>query len=190
MSIYQPHTLSRRSFLRLGTWGAVAVVGTGSVATLSACSSAPPKPSTGFSFLRENDLKIFSALVPVVLHGLIQTSESHNYQALVVNILKNVDGACANLGNKAQTEIYKLLDLLDGKITRWLTTGVYANWPQATPEQVNGFLTRWQSSSISPFNAGYRVLSKLVAVSYFSLPEAQPQAGYSHLASMYQAINS
>jgi len=188
MSTYQAHALSRRTFLRLGTWGTLAIATT-SGAVLTACSSAPPTASKGFSFLRDGDLSLFSALIPVVLGDMIH-SQSHNYQALVVNILKNIDGACANLGNKAQTEIYKLLDLLDGKITRWLTTGVYAGWPQATPEQVKNFLNRWQSSSISPFNAGYRVLSKLVAVSYFSLPEAQQYTGYTHLASMYQAVNS
>ncbi|HNL36777.1 MAG TPA: hypothetical protein PKI88_06695, partial [Agitococcus sp.] len=75
-------------------------------------------------------------------------------------------------------------------ITRWLTTGVLDTWQQASPEDVNHFLQRWQSSSISPFNAGYRVLSKLVAVSYFSLPEAQAQSGYNHLPALYQAINS
>lgn len=188
MSTYQAHVLSRRSFLRLGTWGTLAIATTSGVA-LTACSSAPPKVSKGFSFLREGDLSLFSALIPVVLGDMIH-SKNHNYQALVINILKNIDGACANLGNKAQTDIYKLLDLLDGKITRWLATGVYAGWPQATPQQVNNFLMRWQSSSISPFNAGYRILSKLVAVSYFSLPEAQQHTGYTHLTSMYQAINS
>jgi len=183
-----PTLLTRRDFLRTGAIGTVALTAaTGS--TLTACSSAPSTPSKGFSFLREADLKIFSALIPVVLQGMIQT-EMANYQALQINILKNVDGACANLSYKAQTEIYKLLDLLDGRITRWLTTGVWDTWQQASPENVNHFLQRWQSSSIGPFNAGYRVLSKLVAVSYFSLPEAQAQSGYSHLPALYQAVNS
>ncbi|MFO1391008.1 MAG: hypothetical protein U1E94_02125 [Agitococcus sp.] len=181
-------SLSRRAFLLSGTVGTIALT-TATTSALTACSSAPPSPSKGFQFLREGDLKLFSALIPVVLHGMIQT-ETPNYQALQINILKNVDGACSNLAYKAQTEIYKLLDLLDGRITRWLTTGVLDTWQQASPEDVNHFLQRWQSSSISPFNAGYRVLSKLVAVSYFSLPEAQAQSGYSHLPALYQAINS
>ncbi|HNA20278.1 MAG TPA: hypothetical protein PLN40_02535 [Agitococcus sp.] len=180
--------LSRRAFLRTSTIGTIALT-TATTSTLTACSSTPSTPSKGFNFLREGDLKLFSALIPVVLHSMIQT-ETPNYQALQINILKNVDGACSNLAYKAQTEIYKLLDLLDGRITRWLTTGVLDTWQQASPEDVNHFLQRWQSSSISPFNAGYRVLSKLVAVSYFSLPEAQAQSGYNHLPALYQAINS
>lgn len=183
-----PILLSRRAFLLNGTVGTIALT-TATSSTLTACSSAPPSPSKGFNFLRDGDLTLFSALIPVALAGMIET-DTPNYQALQINILKNVDGACANLGYKAQTEIYKLLDLLDGRITRWLTTGVWGVWQQASPTEVNAFLERWQSSSIGPFNAGYRVLSKLVVVSYFSLPEAQAQSGYSHLPSFYQAINS
>ncbi|MBK8327689.1 MAG: hypothetical protein IPL02_12115 [Moraxellaceae bacterium] len=49
MSSYQAHALSRRTFLRLGTWGTLAIATT-SGAALTACSSAPPTASKGFSF--------------------------------------------------------------------------------------------------------------------------------------------
>ena len=55
MSSYQAHALSRRTFLRLGTWGTLAIATT-SGAALTACSSAPPTASKGFSFLRDGDL--------------------------------------------------------------------------------------------------------------------------------------
>lgn len=183
-----PLLLSRRAFLANSAVGTLALT-TATTSTLTACHAAPPSPSKGFSFLREEDLTLFVALIPVVLQGMIQT-QTPNYQALQINILKNVDGACASLAYKAQSEIYKLLDLLNGRVTRWLTTGVWDRWQQAGSTEVNNFLQRWQSSSIGPFNAGYRVLSKLVAVSYFGLPEAQAQSGYTHLASLYQAVNS
>ncbi|PTQ88407.1 hypothetical protein [Agitococcus lubricus] len=190
MSInYQHLAISRRSFLRLGVVGAATVASVGTVASLSGCSQQPTTLAKGFSFLRTEDLALFTALIPVVLGNLVQT-DSHNYQALVVNILKGVDGACANLGVKAQGEIYKLLDLLAGRITRWLTTGIYGDWIKASPDDMNNFLARWHGSSIAPFNAGYRVLSKLVSVSYFGLPESRQHAGYSPLAMMYQAVNS
>lgn len=186
---YQHLPLSRRSFLRLGVLGTTAVATTGVIGSLSGCSS-PSGSAPGFSFLRSGDLQLFTALIPVVLGDMVH-SDSHNYQALAVNILKGVDGACANLGVKAQTEIHKLLDLLDGRITRWLTTGIYGDWNKVSPADMNHFLLRWRDSSISPFNAGYRVLSKLVAVSYFALPESRQQAGYpGPLAMMYQVVNS
>ena len=188
-STYQAISLSRRSFLTIGALSAGAIAATGVVGSLSGCSH-PQTTASGFSFLRSADLALFSALIPVVLGNLVH-SDSQNYQALVVNILKNVDGACAKLGAKAQTDIHKLLDLLDGRITRWLTTGIYGDWVNVSPADMNQFLLRWHDSSISPFNAGYRVLSKLVAVSYFALPESHQHAGYpGPLAMMYQVVNS
>lgn len=185
---YHHLALSRRSFLRLGAAGITVAATTGVVGSLAGCSSKTGAP--GFVFLRSGDLTLFSALIPVVLGDMVH-SDSHNYQALVVNILKNIDGACANLGGKAQGEIHKLLDLLDGRITRWLTTGIYGDWAKVSAADMNNFLLRWHNSSIGPFNAGYRVLSKLVAVSYFNLPESRQYAGYpGPLAMMYQAVNS
>ncbi len=182
--------LSRRSFLGLGLAGAVALGSTGVVTTLSGCSNQPATAAKGFSFLREGDLQLFKALIPAVLGDVIHT-DSHDYQALVTNILQKVDGACANLGNKAQTEVHKLLDLLDTRLTRWLTTGIYAHWPDVSTADMNKFLVRWRDSSIGPFNAGYRVLSKLVSVSYYSLPESRVYSGYpGPLAALYQVVNA
>ena len=76
--------LSRRAFLRTSTIGTIALT-TATTGTLTACSSTPSTPSKGFQFLREGDLKLFSALIPVVLHSMIQT-ETPNYQALQINI--------------------------------------------------------------------------------------------------------
>lgn len=182
--------LSRRSFLGLGLTGALALGSTGAVATLTGCSNQPSTAAKGFSFLHSGDLQLFKALIPAVLGDVIQT-DSHNYQALVTNILQKVDGACASLGDKAQIDIRKLLDLLDSRFTRWLTTGIYAPWADVDTADMNHFLVRWRDSSISPFNAGYRVLSKLTSVSYYSLPESRPHAGYpGPLAAMYQVVNA
>ena len=102
---------SRRSFLRFSAIGTTAVVSTGVVGSLTACSS-PSSTAKGFTFLRDGDLKLFTALIPVVVGDVLKT-DSHNYQALIINILQKIDGACAALGNHAQNEIHKLLDLLD-----------------------------------------------------------------------------
>ena len=180
---------SRRSFLRFSAIGTTAVVSTGVVGSLTACSSQS-STAKGFTFLRDGDLKLFTALIPVVVGDVLKT-DTHNYQALIINILQKVDGACAALGNHAQNEIHKLLDLLDGRITRWLTTGVSAKWEATTHGDISNFLIRWRDSSISPFNAGYRVLSKLVAVSYYSLPESKIYSGYpGPMAAMYQVVNA
>ena len=92
--------LSRRSFLRFSAIGTTAVVSTGVIGSLTACSSQP-NAAKGFTFLRDGDLKLFTALIPVVVGDVMQT-DSHNHQALIINILQRVDGACAALGNLQQ----------------------------------------------------------------------------------------
>lgn len=182
--------LSRRSLLRLGVIGTVALTSTSLVASLSGCSSRKEASAKGFSFLRDADTRLFKALIPVVLGDVIKTGDSH-YQALEIHVLKNVDGALANLGAPAQGELLKLFDLLHMRATRWLTTGVWADWHQASADDMQSFLKRWQNSSVGPFNAGYRVMTKLVAVSYYSLNESWRFSGYpGPMPALYQAANA
>lgn len=182
--------LTRRSLLRLGVVGTVALTSTSMVATLSGCSSRQEAAAQGFSFLRDADVSLFRALIPIVLGDVVKTGDSH-YQGLQTHVLKNIDGALANLGKPAQGELLKLFDLLHLRATRWLTTGVWANWNDASADDLRSFLKRWQGSSVGPFNAGYRVLTKLVVVSYYSLHESWRFSGYpGPLPSLYQAANA
>lgn len=182
--------LTRRSLLRLGVIGTVALTSTSMVATLSGCSSRQEAAAQGFAFLRDADVSLFRALIPIVLGDVVKTGDSH-YQGLQTHVLKNIDGALANLGKPAQGELLKLFDLLHLRATRWLTTGVWANWNDASADDLRSFLKRWQGSSVGPFNAGYRVLTKLVVVSYYSLHESWRFSGYpGPLPSLYQAANA
>lgn len=185
-----PLLLSRRSLLRLGVIGSVALTSTSLVATLSGCSKHQEAAAQGFAFLRDADVALFKALIPTVLGDVIKTGDSH-YQALETHVLKNVDGALGNLGSPAQGELLKLFDLLHLRATRWLTTGIWANWSEAGADDMQSFLKRWQSSSIGPFNAGYRVMAKLVAISYYSLSESWRFSGYpGPMPALFQAANA
>lgn len=182
--------LTRRSVLRLGVFGAVALSSTSLVASLSGCSRRQEAASQGFGFLRDADVELFKALIPVVLDDVVKHGDSH-YQALETHVLKNVGGALAGLGAPAQGELLKLFDLLHMRGTRWLTTGVWAPWRDAGQDDIRHFLNRWHDSAIGPFNAGYRVMTKLVSISYFSLPESWRFSGYpGPLPSLFQAANA
>lgn len=182
--------LTRRSLLRLGVIGTVALGSASMVAGLSGCSSRQEAQAKGFQFLRDADVQLFKALIPTVLGDVVQSGDSH-YQALETHILKNVDTALANLGRPAQGELLKLFDLLHLRATRWLTTGVWADWKDASAEDLSNFLSRWRASGIGPFNAGYRVLTKLVGISYYSLPDSWRFSGYpGPMPALYQAANA
>lgn len=182
--------LSRRSFLKLGVAGTVVLSSTSMVAGLTGCSSRQEAAAQGFAFLRDADLQLFKALLPAVLGDVVHADDTH-YHALEGQMLLGIDGACANLGQPAQGELTKLFDLLHLRLARWLTTGIYAPWAEASQTDLHAFLQRWRSSSLGLFNAGYRVLTKLVTVTYYSLPESRRYSGYpGPLANVYQIVNS
>jgi hypothetical protein len=182
--------LSRRSFLKLGLAGSVALGTTSLVAGLAGCGRREQAVAQGFRFLRDADVELFRALTPVVLgDALPQDAVIHD--PLVAETLMRLDGACFLLEPHAQAELVKLFDLLHLRITRWLTTGVSSPWSVAEAADVECFLERWRDSSIGVFNAGFRILTKLVAASYYAIPATWSLSGYpGPLAAVYNLVNA
>ncbi|MEK6806611.1 MAG: hypothetical protein AABY95_08180 [Pseudomonadota bacterium] len=176
--------MDRRSFLKLSLAGSAALSAAGLTATLTGCSGAPT-PATGFQFLRDADVTLFRALIPQVLDGIALDA------AAAEECLRRIDLGCFLLEAPAQSEVRKLFDLLNTGLLRRLTTGVSKSWDQAGAEEVQTFLARWHDSSVGLFNAGYRVLVKLVSVSYFCMPQSRKFSGYpGPLDYMYKAVNA
>jgi hypothetical protein len=180
----------RRSFLKLGVMGSLAFGTVGLSAGLAGCHRQVEASAQGFKFLRDADLKLFRALIPVITRGTLP-EDGKAREARVVDILHRVDLGCWHLNAPGQGELLKLFDLLNMGVTRRLAAGVSLPWDHASEDDVDAFLNRWRSSFIGPFNAGYRVLTKLVAVSNYSIAAVWPSAGYpGPLDSMYKAVNS
>jgi hypothetical protein len=181
--------LSRRSFLKLGVAGSVALGTTSLVAGLAGCGKREQAVAQGFAFLRDADVAMFRALAPVVLGDALPADATR--EPLVVETLKRIDGACVLLEPYMQAEVLKLFDLLHLRVTRWATTGIGAPWDQAEAADIARFLERWRGSSIGAFNAGYRLLTKLVAASYYAIPSTWPLSGYpGPLAAVYRLVNA
>lgn len=175
----------RRQFLKLGLAGSAALTTVSLTASLSGCGQREQALAQGFQFLRDADLVLFRALTPVVLEGIAVDT------ATMDESLRRLDDMGARAGTPAQAEIYKLFDLLHMGLTRWLTTGVRVSWNKASPEEIRNFLKRWQNSSIGLFNAGYRLLVKMVEVPYYTQPVGWKAAGYpGPLDWVYKAVNS
>ncbi len=183
-------TLTRRSVLKLGVAGSAVLGGVGLTATLVGCGAREQAAAQGYGFLRDADLVLFRALTPVVLADALP-AEGEQREALITETLKRIDIGGVLVYAPAQKELYKLFDLLHMRFTRWLTTGISAPWNQATPAEINRFLERWRDSSVTAFNGGYRFLTKLVAASYYGIPETFPLSGYpGPLDWVYKAVNS
>lgn len=182
--------LTRRSVLKLGVAGGVALGTTSLVAGLAGCGRREQAIAQGFAFLRDADVVLFRALTPVVL-GDALPADAAVRELLVAETLKRIDDACFLLEPNAQAEVIKLFDLLHMRVTRWLTTGVGAPWAEAEAADIEHFLERWRGSSIGAFNAGYRLLTKLVAASYYAIPSSRTLSGYpGPLEAVYQLVNA
>lgn len=181
--------LSRRSFLKLGVAGSLALGSVGLAAGLAGCGRREQAAAQGLRFLRDADVALFRALVPVILGDALPADPAAR-EARIAETLRGVDAAGDALDPPARRELHKLFDLLHLRVTRWLTTGVAESWERAAPEAVARFLARWRDSSIGAFNLGFRVLLKLVVASFYAIPAAWPLAGYpGPLGWVHRAVN-
>lgn len=181
--------ISRRSFLKIGTTGTLLLGVAGVSASLSGCSGRV-QTMQGYGFLREADVEMLRALMPVILAGSLPLDAGARNDRLDATLL-NFDATCLRLEPPGQGILVQLLDLLNGSLTRRLATGITTPWREKSEADVEAFLQRWRSSSFSLFNAGYKGLVKLVSVSHFGLPDTWKQTGYpGPLAAMYQAVNA
>jgi hypothetical protein len=185
-----PHDFDRRSFLKLGLAGTVALGTVSLGASLAGCHRTEEASAAGYGALRDADVVLLHALVPVILAGALP-NEPSGREAQIVQVLMRVDYALQRVGSPTLKEIRKLFDLLSFPITRRLVAGVPVKWQDASAEQIEAFLQRWRGSSVGAFNAGYRALTKLITVTYFQIPVTWPQSGYpGPLASLYTLVNS
>ena len=166
--------LHRRDFLKLSA-GSAALLSAGALtATLAGCAKVQT-PAKGYAFLRDADLALFAALTPVVLGSTLPVADR---AAHIERVLQGVDATAARVLLPSQKALYQLFDLLNTGLTRRLTTGVSKPWAEAEPEQIAAFLSRWQQSSISLFNAGYRGLTKFITGAWVGTDAGLKAAGY------------
>lgn len=166
---------ARRGFLKTSFLGGLTLSAAGATAGLTGCGGKAVTAAEGYRYLRTDDVLLFSAIIPVVLAPI---TTQKDFAGTIDRVLQQIDEFGFNLDAPASAEIYKLFDLLNMRVTRWLATGVGSAWQDASVEDIQKFLNKWRDSSIGLFNAGYRALSKFVAVAYFCLPESRAASGY------------
>jgi hypothetical protein len=180
---------SRRDFLKVGAGFSAALACASALSVVSGCGETARAPADSFSFLRQSDLALFSALAPVVVLDLAQLPAAER-SARLGKVLHKLDATCSALELGSRQEVRKLLDLLAIAPLRYLLTGV-GTWSEAGAESLLAFLARWRSSRFATLNAGSNVLVKLISTSYYVLPATWQASGYpGPLAHLYNAVNS
>ncbi|MEO6697881.1 MAG: twin-arginine translocation signal domain-containing protein [Paraperlucidibaca sp.] len=170
----QVSALSRRDFLRTGAMGGFLLATGSATALLTGCAKSTP--ASDRLFLREQDIAVLSALIPVVLANALPTGEAR--AAATSRALGAIDGFVGNTSPAVMDQLYQLFDLLSLPPARVAAAGLWSDWPNASEQDLQAFLTRWQHSSVGLFRAGYTGLVKIITASWYLLPESWPAIGY------------
>lgn len=165
--------LSRRGLLKVGLMGSAFLATAGLTASLSGCSASTPK--AGFAVIRESDLAFLHALIPVMLAGAVTAEKMPQ---AVAGTLASLDHSLNHVSPELLKLTVQLFDVLAMPITRGPLTGVWGSWENASPADVQAFLDRWQSSSISLLKMGHASLLQLVMMSWYSRAESWAHCGY------------
>lgn len=166
--------LSRRHFLKTGIVGG-AVLAAVAVA-YGPPGTAPERAAGGYAyaFLTARDRALFASLIPVVLAGAINTSDT----GAIDHVLQALDRSLQAPAPAVQKELRELFNLLEFPVTRRLLAGVWSPWNQASAEEIGAFLERWRNSRFALFNSAYAGLAALIKCAWFGLPESFAGIGY------------
>jgi len=170
----QPDNESRRQFLRVGFLGALALSTVSTAALLTGCSTPPA--AKGFRLFRESDLKVLRALVPVVLAGALPVGDSA--QAAVEETIHTLDNFIFGTSRAGHKQIGQLFDLLSMPATRYAVVGLSDDWDKSSPEAINAFLARWQTSRFQMLRAGYMGLTQMINMSWYLQPRSWAAINY------------
>lgn len=150
---------------------------------LGACSSQAlksplnPNSQSPYAFLTREDAIMLSALLPAMLAQNWPSNPAEQRQA-EADTLQRIDLFLVRIGAFNQHEIRKLFDLLQVRLARGLTTGIWRDWETASHAQIEAFLQAWKHSSINLFNSGYNGLSDIICFAWYSNPINTSRFGY------------
>lgn len=155
--------MHRRELLRFSLGASLVLAGT----SLVGCRAQTA--ATGYDILRDDDLPLLGALIPVVLAGT---------QATETLVLHSLDHKLSALSPEMLKLTRQLFDVLSLPLTRGPLTGIWGAWEQASPAQVRAFLQRWQDSSLNLLRMGHASLLQLLQMAWYERPESWVACGY------------
>ncbi|MEW9899216.1 hypothetical protein ABWL39_11370 [Chitinivorax sp. PXF-14] len=161
-------TLSRRTFLKAGIFGGLALVTAGGIYRLTHAADTPRH------FTLDADARaILAAVAPVILAGAIKHGEP-DVEAAVERTHKTI----LALPLATQKEIQDLFALLALTATRRFLAGLSADWADAPPAEIAAFLQRWRVHSLGTLQTIYHALHDLVIGGWYGDESTWDAIGY------------
>jgi hypothetical protein len=165
-----PFAAGRRTFLKTGLAGATVLL---LARTLSAST---PAPAASAPTISPDARAMLASVIPVFLDGALPTgAEAADARA---QTLAAVEEAIAGLPPASRDELAGLFSLLAFAPSRWIATGIWSSWPEATADATAAFLDRWRSSRFALLRSAYAALHQLVFAAWYAQPRAWPPTGY------------
>lgn len=160
-------TSSRRSFLKVGLLGTLALATAGGLYRITR------PPETPGPFIMDDAARsVLAAVVPAMLKDAVTSP------ADIDAAIKRAVDAIHGLPLSAQKEVQDLFALLALGPSRRLLAGVPDDWGQAKPADVAAFLQDWRYSRIALFQGAYLGLHDLITGSWYSHESTWASIGY------------
>jgi len=162
-----PISSSRRTFLKAGIVGALALAAAGGIYRAT-------RPATLAPYRLEGDAR---AALKAIAAALLQGAANATPAALDAHV-DRVQAAIAGLPLHTQKEIQDLFALLVLGPTRRLLAGVPDDWPQAKTADVAAFLQGWRTHRLGLLQSGYHALHDLVLGPWYAEESNWTAIGY------------
>lgn len=161
-------TLTRRSFLKVGIVGALAL------ATAGGIYRATHSSGTSGRFVMDDAVRdVLAAIIPAILTDAIRPDTADMRAAI-----ERTHAAILGLPLAAQKEVQDLFALLALGPARRFLAGVPDEWAHAKKEDVTAFLQSWRVHRVGMLQAGYHALHDLVIGPWYSHESTWQAIGY------------
>jgi hypothetical protein len=162
---------ARRSFLKVGALGALALAAAGGIYR---ATHAPARPR----FVLDGEARAaLDAIVPAILAGALPPDPAA-CAAAIATATASVHQAILGLPQTMQKEVQDLFGLLALGPARRLLAGIADGWAGASGEQVSAFLQGWRLHRFGLLRSAYQALHDLVLGAWYANPASWEAIGY------------
>lgn len=162
--------MQRRTLLKLGLGSAVVLAAAGGGLALL-------RPGLEGTKLSVGGRAMFGAVARAVLDGMLPAAEAARDAAVQAH-LGRLDDTIAMLAPATRGELSQLVALLGSLPGRKWLAGLDADWPDASPAQVQAALQSMRASTVALRQQAYHALRDLTNAAYFADPGTWPAIGY------------
>ncbi|WP_063337850.1 MULTISPECIES: hypothetical protein [unclassified Marinomonas] len=172
---------SRRGFLQLSLASSISLsLASGLVSTLAPAlvpvkAVASENSSTEkleYRFLTPSSAEFLAALFPVVLAKTSLNQDENNA------LLMALDKMIFHFSAFNQKQMQQLFDVMAYAPIRFVAGAPWANWPEASHEDIQSFLVGWRDSRFELKRMGYLSVCKLINLCWYARKESFAQTGY------------